>query len=401
MGEPVQCSDERWEAERAAILAAIETGEDAALALARWMAVHPEVSLDEHETSERYGAYLEARGFAVERGVAGMETALLGRHGAPEAPFCAALLAEMDALPGIGHACGHNLSGPASLLAAEAVTRVLEPTDARLLVVGSPAEEIGVGKRRLVEAGIFREADVAMMAHASDMRRAHRLFLGNRKREFVFHGRAAHAAAYPEQGINALDGVIALFVAVGMLRQQLGSSVRVHGIVSDGGQAPNIIPERAAARFWVRALDDALLEDTARRVVHCAEGAAAATGTRLEVLEEVGESPPMLPNLALAEVYRRQLESLGLEETPHAAGEAIGSSDISHVSRVVPTIHPNFPIGTDLRLHTREFAEATTRPTGEAGLLEAARALALTIHALVRSPETRNAVARAGVRPGA
>jgi amidohydrolase len=281
------------------------------------------------------------------------------------------------------------------------LAHVLEPADARLLVVGSPAEEIGVGKRRLVEAGIFREADVAMMAHASDMRRAHRLFLGNRKREFVFHGRAAHAAAYPEQGINALDGVIALFVAVGMLRQQLGSSVRVHGIVSDGGQAPNIIPERAAARFWVRALDDALLEDTAHRVVQCAEGAAAATGTRLEVREEIGQSPPMLPNLALAEVYRHQLESLGLEETPHAPGEAIGSSDISHVSRVVPTIHPNFPIGTDLRLHTREFAEATTRPMGEAGLLEAARALALTIHALARSPETRKTVASAGARPGA
>jgi amidohydrolase len=404
MGESAQRSGERWEAERAAILAAIEAGADAALALARWMAAHPELSLEEHETSERYVAHLEARGFAVERGVAGMETAFLARRGAAEAPFCAALLAEMDALPGIGHACGHNLSGPASLLAADAVAHVLDPADARLLVVGSPAEETGVGKRRLVEAGIFGEADVAMMAHASDMRRAHRLFLGNRKREFVFHGRAAHAAAYPEQGVNALDGVIALFVAVGMLRQQLAPSVRVHGIVSDGGQLPNIVPERAAARFWIRALDDALLEDTVRRVVHCAEGAAAATGSLLEVREEAGQSPPMLPNPALAEVYRYQLGSLGLEETPHAAAEAIGSSDISHVSRVVPTIHPNFPIGAGLQLHTREFAAATTRPEAEAGFLEAARALALTIHTLARSPETRSAVARAAApraRPGA
>jgi amidohydrolase len=297
----------------------------------------------------------------------------------------------MDALPEIGHACGHNLSGPASLLAAQAVASVL-PEAVRLLVVGCPAEETGVGKRRLVEAGVFGEADVAMMAHASDMRRAHRLFLGNRKFEFVFHGRAAHAAAYPERGVNALDGVISLFVNVGLLRQQLPRSARVHGIVTDGGKAPNIIPERAAALFWVRALEDDVLEDAATRLVRCAEGAAQATGTRLEILSAAGASPPMRPNLALADAYRRQLALLGLPETAHAPGEAIGSSDITHVSRVVPTIHPNFPIGTDLQLHTREFAEATTRRSGEEGLLEAARALALTILELSRSEALRAAV---------
>jgi amidohydrolase len=268
------------------------------------------------------------------------------------------------------------------------------PADAvRLLVVGSPAEELGIGKRRLVEAGVFAGCDAAMMAHASDMRRAHRLFLGNRKFEFVFHGRAAHAAAYPERGVNALDAVIATFVNVGLLRQQLPRGVRVHGIVSDGGRAPNVIPERAAARFWVRSLDEAELADAAGRVVRCAEGAAAASGARLELREDESTSPPMRPNLALADLYRRQLASLGLAESAHAPDEAIGSSDITHVSRVVPTIHPNFPIGRDLQLHTREFAEAVRSPTGEAGLLEAARALALTLRELVRSPEARRAVA--------
>jgi len=382
------------DSERAAILAAIDAGAAEAWELARWMAARPELSLEEHETSARYAAYLETRGFRLERAAAGMETAFLARHGGREAPLCAALLAEMDALPGIGHACGHNLSGPASLLAASALAQAVEPQAVRLLVVGSPAEEIGVGKRRLVEAGVFREADVAMMAHASDMRRAHRLFLGNRKYEFIFHGRAAHAAAYPDRGINALDAVISLFVAVGCLRQQLPPSARVHGIISDGGQAPNIIPERAAARFWIRALEDAVLDETVRRVMRCAEGAAEAAGARLEVREEGGNSPPMRPNLALASAYRSQLLQLGLEETPHAPNASIGSSDITHVSRVVPTIHPNFPIGSSLQLHTREFAEATTSPAGEAGLLEGARALALTIHALARSTELRDAVAR-------
>jgi metal-dependent amidase/aminoacylase/carboxypeptidase family protein len=234
------------------------------------------------------------------------------------------------------------------------------------------------------------------MAHASDLRRAHRLFLGNRKFELVYHGRAAHAAAYPEEGINALDGVVALFVAVGLLRQQLPEGARIHGIITEGGTAPNVIPERAAARIWVRALEDAVLAHAAERVLACAEGAARASGTRLEVVEEETSSPPMRANLPLADLYREQLLSLGLEETPHRPDAAIGSSDITHVSRVVPTIHPNFPVGEGLKLHTRAFAEATASPRGEAGLLEAARALALTVLALAREPEARRAVADAG-----
>jgi amidohydrolase len=384
------------EREREALLAAVAAGAREAAALARWMAEHPELSLEERETARRYRAWLEARGLSVRSGVAELETAFVAVHGSAQAPLRAALLAEMDALPEIGHACGHNLSGPASLLAAEALVRVLPPEALRLVVVGCPAEELGLGKRRLVEAGVFADVDVAMMAHAADMRRAHRLFLGNRKLDFVFHGRASHAAAFPERGINALDGVIALFVGIGLLRQQLARGVRVHGIVTDGGRAPNVIPERAAARFWVRALEDEVLEDAVRRVLACARGAAESTGTRLEVLELEGASPAMRPNLALAGVYREQLERLGLAETAHAPGEAIGSSDITHVSRVVPTIHPNFPIGEKLELHTRAFAAATVSPAGEAGLLEAARALALTVHALARSPEQRAAVAREG-----
>ena len=234
-----------------------------------------------------------------------------------------------------------------------------------------------------------------MMAHASDMRRAHRLFLGNRKFELVYHGRASHAAAYPERGVNALDGVIAFFVGVGLLRQQLPREARIHAIVSDGGQAPNVIPERAAARVWVRALDEGILDDTEKRVLACAEGAALQTGTRLEIERQAGASPSMRPNLPLAASYRRQLEHLGLPETPHAPTDAIGSSDITHVSRVVPTIHPNFPIGRSLQLHTRAFAEATVTAEGRAGLLEGARALALTVLELVESAKLREEVREA------
>jgi amidohydrolase len=385
-----------FDTERDALLSAIDAAAGDALDLARWMYRHPELSLAEHATSGRYVEYLTARGFEVARGAADLATAFVARHGNDRAPLRVALLAEMDALPGIGHACGHNLSGPASLLAADALCRVIPPGDLQVLVVGCPAEEIGAGKRALVQAGVFAGVDAAMMAHASDMRRAHRLFLGNRKLELVFHGRAAHAAAYPEQGINALDGVIQLFVGIGLLRQQLPPGARVHGIVTDGGQAPNIIPERAAALVWVRALDEGVLADAAERVLACARGAATATGTRLEVSELAGSSPALRPNLSLAACYGRQLAALGLPESGVAPGESIGSSDITHVSRVVPTIHPNFPIGTDLKLHTRAFAEATATPAGEAGMLEAARALALTVQELVRVEAVRAAVAREG-----
>jgi amidohydrolase len=379
-----------------AVLAAIGAAAPEALELARWMGEHPELSLEERQTSQRYRAWCRARGFAVEGPVAGLETAFVARWGRADAPVRVALLAEMDALPEIGHACGHNLSGPASLLAASALAEVLSPHALQVVVVGCPAEEIGVGKRRLVEAGVFDGLDAAMMAHASDMRRAHRLFLGNRKFELVFRGRAAHAAAYPHEGVNALDAVIGLFVAVGLLRQQLPSGVRIHGIVSEGGTAPNVIPERAAARVWVRCLDAAQLDDAVERVRACAEGAARSAGAQLELREEESGSPPMRPNPPLANLYREQLERLGLAESPHAPDESIGSSDITHVSRALPTIHPNFPIGRDLQLHTRAFAQATGSAEGEAGLLEAARALALTVMALVEHPPMRAAVARAG-----
>jgi len=381
--------------ERAELLAAVDREADEALALARWMSTHPELSLAERQTSARYIAYLSARGFSIETPVAELDTAFVAWHGAGTAPIHAALLAEMDALPEIGHACGHNLSGPASLLAAAALVSVLPDDSARVVVVGTPAEEIGTGKRALVAAGVFDDVDCALMAHASDMRRAHRLFLGNAKYELVYHGKAAHAAASPQDGINALDGVIAFFVALGLLRQQLPPSVRVHGIVSDGGQAPNVIPERAAARVWVRALEPDVLAAAADRVLRCAEGAAVSAGTRLEVIVDASASPPMRVNPPLAEIYRRQLDSLGLPETTHGADDAIGSSDITHVSQVVPTIHPNFPIGRGLQLHTRDFAAATTTAEAEAGMLEAARALALTVWQLARSPAGRQAVAGA------
>jgi amidohydrolase len=379
-------------AERARLVARIDALSPEALELASWMSQNPEVSMQEVATSARYQRYLEGRGFAITKRVDDMETAFLAETGSEQAPLSVALLAEMDALPEIGHACGHNLSGPASLLAAAALAEELPASALRIVVVGCPAEETGLGKPALVRGGAFDGVDVAMMAHASDMRRAHRLFLGNQKFEFVYHGRAAHAAAYPERGVNALDAVVSFYVAVGLLRQQLPRDVRIHVVISDGGTVPNIIPERAAAKVWVRALDPAHLEASIAKVQACARAAAESTATRLEVEAIVGGSPPMKANLTLAALYRRQLEELDYPESVHGPADSIGSSDITHVSRVVPTIHPNFPIGSDLQLHTREFAAATQTQAGETGLVEAARALALTVRDLARNGKLRERV---------
>lgn len=372
--------DGRAEPVRARVERELEARLERARELALWMAGHPEPSLEEHETSARYRKWLAEEGFRVAEVPAGLPTAFRAERGGAEASVpCAALLAEMDALPGLGHACGHNLSGPASLAAATALAAAVEPARLRVVVVGCPAEEVGVGKRRLVAAGVFDDVDIALMAHASDMRRAHRLFLGNRKLDLVFHGRAAHAAAYPERGLNALDAVVACFGAVGLLRQQLPEGVRVHGVIREGGEAPNVIPERTRAEIWVRALDAAVLDEATQRVIACAEGAALSTGTRLACEELESSSPPLWPNLPLAECYRRELQALGLEETDHGPERAIGSSDVTHVSHAVPTIHPNFPIGQHLQLHTRAFAAASADEAGLQGLEEAARTLAFTV----------------------
>ncbi len=384
-----------FESERRSLLQAVADDALEAIDLARWMSAHPELALEEQQTSARYRSYLQQRSFGVREALADMPTAFRAQWGNADAACRVALLAEMDALPEIGHACGHNLSGPASLLAAAALARVMPADVLQVVVIGSPAEEIGEGKRRLVEAGCFEGLDLAMMAHASDMRRSHRLFLGNRKYEFVYHGVAAHAAAYPEKGVNALDAAVTLYVSLGLLRQQLGPHVRIHAVFSDGGRAPNVIPERAALRVWVRALDMAELADAADRVRACADAAAVGSGSRLELIELPGCSPTMRPNAALADCYRRQLDYLGLEESEHAADQSIGSSDITHVSQVLPTIHPNFPIGQSLELHTRAFARAAASAQGEAGLLEAARALALTAQEVARSAELRDCIRRA------
>lgn len=375
---------------RQAILEQVNRTRDELAAIAEELYRFPETGLREYRTAALLIGILEREGFSVQRGVAGLETAFRASWGMNSPAI--AILAEMDALPEIGHACGHNIVAAAALGAAIALRHALPPGMARIIVLGTPAEELGIGKIELVKAGVFEGVDFAMMVHPSSKRQVIKTSLGLARVRFTFFGKAAHAAVYPEEGVNALDGVIQTFVGINALRQHLRQDVRVHGIVTEGGVAPNIVPERAASYFYVRAADLAEVVRVKERLVACAQGAALATGCRLEVDEDDRVLAPFKVNRVFSELYSAQLRFLGLNEANTPPDKNRGSSDIGNVSQVVPTIQPHVPIGDGVHIHSEAFARATLSAQGKEAVLEGARAMALTVAELADSPLLREKI---------
>lgn len=374
---------------KAAVVASVGAHRDTILSVLDELHRNPETGLREFASSALLSGILERGGFALERGVGGMETAFCARWGSGGPAI--AVLAEMDALPGLGHACGHNVIAAAAVGAALSLRSCLPAELVRIAVLGTPAEELGIGKVDLIRAGLFDGIDFAMMVHPSSRRQVIKESLGLAKVRFRFLGKAAHAGAYPEDGINALDAVIQTFNGINALRQQLRQDVRVHGIITEGGVAPNIIPERAACYFYVRAAEMAELERVRERVIACARGAALATGCTLELEEEGRIIAPFRVNRTFSALYAGQLRYLGLEESTTPSGSK-GSSDIGNVSQLVPTIHPHVPIGDGVRIHTEAFARAAISETGRCAALEGATAMALTAVDLALCAELRNGI---------
>ncbi|MGE5246797.1 MAG: M20 family metallopeptidase [Verrucomicrobiota bacterium] len=376
--------------ERKKLLAVAQRLRPAASRMLHDITAFAELSLQEDRTSETLAAFLERKGFRVRRGVAGMKTAFRAEYPFGRGRPSVAFLCEMDALPSLGHACGHNIVGVASACAAASLAEYGRGVfrSGKVVVLGTPAEEMGYGKARMVEKNVFRGIDAAMMVHPSSRRHVAKGYLALHKLRFTYHGRPAHAAAYPEHGINALDGVLLLFHGVSALRQQLPDTVRVHGIITEGGQAPNIIPERAKAYFYVRGEGEGELRDAVARVKACAAGAATASRCRLSVEEGPYTLSPMKVNPVLADAYRRALRLLDLEESGAPTNRNRGSSDIGNVSQAVPTLQPNVPVasGERVEIHTRAFAEATTKRSGIAGMMEGIQAMALTGYELFSDP---------------
>jgi len=314
----------------------------------------------------------------VEKPIEGLETAFRASYsGSREGPTVA-FLAEYDALPKLGHACGHNLIGAASLGAALGMRAAMDKLPGSVQLIGTPGEEGGGGKVILVEAGVFDDVDVAMMFHPSGKTILWKHALARRKLFIEFFGKSAHAASFPEKGINALDATIQTFQNINALRQHIKDSARIHGIITHGGEAPNIVPDYSACLFYVRAMDDDYCNELLEKVKNCARGASIATGARVE-MEVQGAYKSLRTNMPLAQTFKANLEALGWNFDNVDPTKEIGSTDMADVSHVTAAIHPYLSIGPkDLVGHSHEFAEAAASERGQQAMMAAAKALATT-----------------------
>src|SRR5881409_858657 len=355
--------------------------------LSRQIHDHPELGYQEVKAATWLTEFLDKHGFKLERGVAGVDTAFRATIETGEGPTIA-ILCEYDALPGIGHACGHNVIAAAGAGAGAALAAVRDRLPkGRVQVIGTPAEEGGGGKIRLIKGGVFNGVDAAMMVHGFDRWVAHADLLGIVRVGFEFTGKAAHASADPWQGVNALDAAIQTYNNVAMLRQQLRPDARIHGIITHGGAAPNIIPEFAAATFYVRSLNLDYMWQLQQRVIACAEGAARSTGCTLKTIDHKDTAyETMKRNQTLLGAFRANLMALGITEAPPLT-DRLGSSDVGNLSQVLPTIQPLMKIAPDgTPIHSRAFEAAAVSPLAREGTLTAAKAMAMTTLDLLAEP---------------
>jgi amidohydrolase len=359
--------------------------EDIALSLYR----NPEVGLAETFASRKIRSILEAEGFSVESGLAGMPTAFRATWGDGN-PTCA-FLAEYDALPGVGHGCGHNLIAACSTVAALACRDVVPSTEkGRWLLIGTPAEETVGGKLAMVDAGIFAGVDAAFIAHPSRQNGLGGSSWASHPLEVTFRGRASHAGAAPQDGLNALDALVLAYMHIRNLKNSLRDDARLAGIITHGGDAQNIVPEMAQARFTVRARDWHYLEEVVvPKVRQAAEGAALATGTRVELRHHEPLFRETLEHPILRDLARHNFEYLG-ETVPASEGGDGGVTDVGGVTWATPCIQIRFAM-TDARPHSKELADDTITPRGIQATLTAAKVLALSALDLAYDPDALEA----------
>jgi amidohydrolase len=370
---------------------AVDASADELVALSRRIHDHPELRFEEHQASGWLGDFVASRGHVVERGIAGLPTAFRARAGTGGPRI--AVLAEYDALPGVGHACGHNLIAAGAVGAFVAAATVASAVGGEVVLLGTPAEEGGGGKITMLEAGAFDGVDAAMMFHPFDRDLLAHTTLASVWLTFHFEGVPSHAAIAPHAGHSALTACLDTFRLVDGQRVHFRDGVRVHGFILDGGQAVNIIPERAACEFSVRALDDAEVERVRAIVERCARAAAMASDVKVEIRLRKGYRD-MVNNLALARRFGAHLEALGRKPVERDPRIGAGSTDMGDVSHVVPSIHPWLAIvdAGAAQCHERRFAEAAATDGAAKTALLAAKVLARTAVEFLTDPELRGAV---------
>jgi len=380
MGDP----DSRIGPAKQRAQAAVDAVADDLVRISREIHAHPELAFHEHHAVEQLVPFVEAHGFRVERACYGMETAFRGEWG--HGPVTIALCAEYDALPEIGHACGHNLIAATGVGAAAALTAALDPADARIVILGTPAEEQYGGKVIMLQKGAFEDVDVAMMAHPMAVDFADPPMLGVAHVDVEYRGRAVHASVGPEQGINALDAIVTAYQAIAQLRHHIRRDARIHGIITHGGAAANIIPEYTKGTWYVRAMQPSYLKELKERVRHCFEAGALATGCTVTMdWHEDLEYAPLRNNRPMVEAYRRNGEALG-KRFVDLKNVSTGSTDMGNVSQVVPSIHPTFGVGQMIFNHTPEFTAAAITDAAHESMLQTAKALAMTAVDLALDP---------------
>jgi amidohydrolase len=350
---------------------------------------NPELAFKEDKAAAWLTEFLERQGATVERGVGGLPTAFRATIPGRGPGATIAIMAEYDALPNIGHACGHNVIATAGVGAGAALAAALTtlPFEGRIQVIGTPAEEGGAGKVKLMEAGVFRDVDAAMMIHGRCGTQIWRPSLGIIKVKCEFFGKAAHASSWPWRGVNALNAMIQLFVSLDQMRQQVRPEARIHGVITKGGEQANIIPEYTAAEFYLRAPTKDYCKELLRRFEAAAEGAATATGCTVTVTADPIIHDPLKPNFAMAALFEKNLERIDFPVDPDDGEAGFGSTDCGNVSQALPTIHPYIRISPDgVPGHSREFAEWAKSPLARTGMVAAAKALAMTALDLVARP---------------
>ncbi len=347
---------------------------------------HPEIALQEVQASQWLAESLEAAGFGVQRDAGGLPTAFKAIYGKGKPVI--AFFAEYDALPGLGHACGHNIICTSALGAGIAAKLAVDALGGSVVVMGTPAEESVGGKVIMAECGVFSDLDVALLVHPGSQDRIGMEALAMVEVTVDFYGKAAHASARPHDGLNALDAMILSYNAINALRQHMKDSSRIHGIITKGGDAPNIVPDHTSARFYIRATSDSYLDELKERVVDCFRAGATATGTRLEYSWTGSRYAALHNNKVLAGVFASNMASLGREPTPQDPEEGLGSTDMGNVSALVPTLHPEIAVAPrEVPIHSEAFVKYAAADAGHKALLDAAKAMALTAADILSQPE--------------
>lgn len=348
---------------------------------------HPELGDQEYESMKLLTDFLKEHGFHVEKGLVERQTAFKAVYDSGKSGPTIAYLAEYDALPGVGHGCGHNMIGTMGVGAGVLLSKVINGIGGRVIVLGTPAEETNGAKVPMAEQGIFDDIDAAMILHPADESFESGRSLAMDAIQFEYKGKTSHAAASPEKGINALDGVLQLFNGINALRQHVTSDVRIHGVITEGGQAANVVPDLAIAQFYVRADNRDYLNEVVEKVKNIAYGAASMTGAKVEISNYELSYDDMKTNTVLSDIFTNNLLKAGIEKVNKPKG-TYGSIDMGNVSQVVPAIHPY--IGLDspgLIAHTKEFAETTITDKAHRILAQGAVALATTGYDLIVDKE--------------